>query len=391
MRFGRSRGLEISVRGGGHNVGGRAVVDDGLMVDLSLMKGVHVNPAARTAIVEGGVLWKEFNREAQLYGLATTGGVVGTTGVAGLTLGGGLGWLMAKYGLALDNLLAVNLVLADGSAVRASADDHPDLFWAVRGGGGNFGVASSFEFRLHAVGPIVTGGLVGFPFSEAGKVLRAWRDMTTTASDELMLVALLGTAPDGSGEKIVVVGACHCGSAEDGQTAASKIKNFGTVVMDAMGPIPYGTLNVMLDPGNPPGILNYWKSAFIHTLSDTAIDALVAAYERCTLPTCQILVENFHGEASRIPVDATAYALRDSGYNTIVLGLWTDPAHGETATSWCRESFASLQPFVGPRRYMNYLGPDDEADGVRRLRRMDRTSRGCEGSRRGTTRRMCFI
>lgn len=364
VRFGRSRGLEISVRGGGHNVGGRAVVDDGLMVDLSLMKGVHVNPAAQTAIVDGGVLWKEFNREAQLYGLATTGGVVGTTGVAGLTLGGDLGWLMAKYGLALDNLLAVSLVLADGSVVRASADDHPDLFWAVRGGGGNFGVASSFEFRLHPVGPMVTGGLVAFPFEEAGQVLRAWRDMVTAAPDELMLVALMGTAPDGSGKRIVAVVACHCGSPEDGQAAAAKIKTFGTLVMDAMGPIPYGALNVMLDAGNPPGVLNYWKSAFIHTLDDTAIDALVAAYERCPLPTSQILVENFHGAASRVPVDATAYALRDSGFNIVMLGLWKDPAHGDVATSWCRESFAAMQPFVGPRRYMNYLGPDDEADGA---------------------------
>jgi FAD/FMN-containing dehydrogenase len=364
IRFARSRELEISVRGGGHNVGGRAVVDDGLMIDLSLMKGIHVNPAARTAIVEGGVLWKEFNREAQLYGLATTGGVVGTTGVAGLTLGGGIGWLMAKYGLALDNLLAVNLVLADGSVVRASADDHPDLFWAARGGGGNFGVASSFEFRLHPVGPVVTGGLAAFPFAEARKVLHAWRDMANAAPDELVLVALLGTAPDGSGNRIVAVVACHCGSPTDGQAAVAKIKSFGTLVMDAMGPIPYGTLNVMLDAGNPPGVLNHWKSAFIHTLDDTAIDALIAAYERCPLPTSQILVENFHGAASRVPVDATAYALRDSGFNIVMLGLWKDPAHSDAATSWCRESFAAMQPFVGPRRYMNYLGPDDEADGA---------------------------
>src|SRR6185312_6582001 len=172
VRYARAKGLEITVRGGGHNVGGRAVADGALMIDLSLMKGVYVNPRERTAVVEGGVLWKELNRETQLHGLAVTGGVIGSTGVAGLTLGGGFGWLMPKYGLALDNLIAVNLVLADGSLVRASADDHADLFWAVRGGGGNFGVAASFEFRLHKVGPMVIGGLVAFPFSEAGKVLR---------------------------------------------------------------------------------------------------------------------------------------------------------------------------------------------------------------------------
>ena len=176
-----------------------------------------MNAAARTAVVEGGALWKDFNREAQLHGLAATGGVVGTTGVAGLTLGGGLGWLMAKYGMALDNLLAVNLVLADGTIVRASAENEPDLFWAVRGGGGNFGVAASFEFRLHPVGPMVIGGLVAFPFPEARQVLRAWRDMTTTAPDELMLVGALLTAPDGSGNKIAAVAACHCGGEAEGQ------------------------------------------------------------------------------------------------------------------------------------------------------------------------------
>jgi FAD/FMN-containing dehydrogenase len=271
---------------------------------------------------------------------------------------------MAKYGLALDNLLAVNLVLADGSAVRASADDHPDLFWAVRGGGGNFGVASSFEFRLHPVGPMVTGGIVAFPFAEARQVLRAWRDMANTVPDELVTVALLGTAPDGSGKPIVIVGACHCGPAADGQAVAAQIKSFGTVVMDAMGPISYGALNVMLDAGNPPGVLNYWKSAFIHELTDTAIDALLSAYAGCPVPSSQILLENVHGAASRVPVDATAYALRDSGFNTVMLGIWNDPAHGEGVTKWCRESFAAMQRFVGPRRYLNYLGPDDDAEGA---------------------------
>jgi len=211
---------------------------------------------------------------------------------------------------------------------------------------------------------MVTGGLVAFPFAEAGKVLRAWRDLTAAASDELMLVALLGTAPDGSGNRIVAVLACHCGSAEDGQATVAKIKSFGPVVMDAMGPISYSALNVMLDPGSPPGVLNHWKSAFIHTLDDTAIDALVAAYESCPLPTSQILIENFHGAASRVPVDATAYALRDSGYNTVLLGIWKDRADSDRVTAWSRQSFAAMQPFVGPRRYMNYLGPDDEAEGA---------------------------
>jgi FAD/FMN-containing dehydrogenase len=254
------------------------------MIDLSLMKSVHLNAAARTAIVEGGVLWKEFNREAQLHGLAATGGVIGTTGVADLTLGGGIGWLMAKHGIALDNLLAVNLVLADGSIVRANAEDDADLFWAVRGGGGNFGVAGSFEFRLHKVGPIVTGGLIAFPFAQAKQVLRAFRDMTAAAPDELMLVAALTTAPDGSGNKIAAVVACHCGAEEQGQAAAAKVRTFGTPVIDALGPIPYSTLNGMLDAGYPAGASNYWKAAFLPRLEDAAIDALVSSYEQCSAP-----------------------------------------------------------------------------------------------------------
>jgi FAD/FMN-containing dehydrogenase len=364
VRFARAHGLEIAVRGGGHNVAGRATVDDGLMIDLSLMKSVHVNAVERSAIVEGGVNWKEFNREAQLHGLATTGGVIGTTGVAGLTLGGGLGWLMAKYGLALDNLLAVNLVLADGSVVRASADDHSDLFWAVRGGGGNFGVAGSFEFRLHPVGPIVIGGLVAFPFPEARQVLRGFRDMAATAPDELMLVATLASAPDGSGNKIAAIAACHCGAAEDGQAAAARIRTFGTVVVDAIGPIPYSALNGMLDAGFPAGALNYWKAAFLPELSDAAIDALASAFEKCPVPTSSILVENFHGAASRVPIDATAYALREDGFNTLALGQWMDPAQGPATTAWVRETFAAVQPFAGARRYMNYLGADEDSGGV---------------------------
>ncbi|CAN5322095.1 FAD-binding oxidoreductase [soil metagenome] len=362
VRFARAKGLEIAVRGGGHNVGGRAVVDGALMIDLSLMKGVHVNPKDRTAVAEGGVIWKEFNRETQLHGLATTGGVIGTTGVAGLTLGGGLGWLMPKFGLALDNLLAVNLVLADGSLVRASAEDHPDLFWALRGGGGNFGVAASFEFRLHNVGPMVIGGLVAFPFSEAGKVLRAYRDLAATAPDELMLVCALTTAPDGSGTKIVGVAACHCGAREQGLAIADKIKTFGTVAMDAMGPIPYTALNGMLDAAFPAGAFNYWKSAFLPRIDDTLIETAVAAYGRCPVPTSSLLLENFHGAGSRIPVDATAYALRDSGFNALIAGQWLDPPQQAATMAWVRDTYQALQSAAGPRRYLNYLGFDEETE-----------------------------
>jgi FAD/FMN-containing dehydrogenase len=362
VRFARARGLDIAVRGGGHNVGGRAVVDDAMMIDLSLMKGIHVDAKNRTAVVEGGALWREVNRETQLHGLAVTGGVIGTTGVAGLTLGGGFGWLMPKYGMSMDNLIAVNLVLADGSVVRASDDADSDLFWAVRGGGGNFGVAASFEFRLHPVGPMVIGGLVAFPFAEAGKVIRGYRDLAATAPDELMLVGALTTAPDGSGTRIVAIAACHCGDAEDGEAVAAKIRTLGTVAVDAMGPIPYTAINGMLDAGFPAGAFSYWKSAFQPQLADAAIDALVDAYGRCPVPTSSILLEHFHGAASRVPDDATAYALRDSGFNTLILGQWMDGSQDGATMDWVRDTFERLKPFAGQRRYMNYLGADEEAE-----------------------------
>lgn len=360
IRFARAKGLEISVRGGGHNVGGRAVVDNALMIDLSLMKGIHINPSTRTAVVEGGVIWKEFNREAQLHGLATTGGVIGTTGVAGLTLGGGLGWLMTKYGMALDNLLAVNLVLADSSFVRASEEDHPDLFWAVRGGGGNFGVAASFEFRLHKVGPLVIGGLVAFPFAEARKVLAGYRTTASAATDDLMLVGGLTTAPDGSGTRISAIAACHTGAATDAEAIAAKIKTIGTVAVDAMGPIPYTALNGMLDAAFPRGAFNYWKSVFLPRLDEQVIETLVTSYEKCPVPTSSLLLENFHGAASRVPVDATAYALRDVGFNVLIMGQWLDQTKEVETVAWVRETFAALQPFAAERRYMNYLGSDED-------------------------------
>jgi FAD/FMN-containing dehydrogenase len=269
---------------------------------------------------------------------------------------------MPKFGMALDNLLAVELVLADGSVVTANAEDNPDLFWAVRGGGGNFGVAGTLTFRLHRVGPMVMGGLAAFPFHEARRVLSAWRELTLEASDELMLVAGLVTAPDGSGNKLAAVVACHCGAPSDAEAVMDRIRGFGTVAMDALGPIPYTTLNSMLDDGFPRGAFNYWKSSFIHTLSDEAIDAAIAAYEACPVPSNQLLFENFHGAAARVPLDATAYALRDTGYNVAIIGQWFERPHETGAIAWCRSTFDALRRFVGPRRYANYLGSDEDAD-----------------------------
>ena len=365
VRLARGLSLEIAVRGGGHNVAGRSTVDGGLLVDLSGMRGVHVDPAARRATAQGGALWREMNRETQVHGLATTGGVVGSTGVGGLTLGGGVGWLMARYGLALDNLRTATLVLADGRVVRTSADEEPDLFWAIRGGGGNFGVATALEFELHPVGPVVVGGLAAFPFNEAKSVLRGWREVTAGAKDEEVLVAALLTAPEG-GHKVVAVGLCHSGPAPDGEMTARRVKSLGTVVMDRMGPVPYSTLNGMLDPTYPVGAFNYWKSHFLPSLSDDAIDTLVDAYGACPSPAAHVVIEHFHGAATRVPVAATAFALRQSGYNALLLGQWLDPSLGERTMAWTRASYESLRPYLGERRYLNYLGDDDHgvADAV---------------------------
>jgi FAD/FMN-containing dehydrogenase len=362
VKLARDLKLEVAVRGGGHNVAGRATIDGGLMIDLAPMKGILVNPRARTAQAQGGVLWKELNRETQLHALATTGGVVGSTGIAGLTLGGGLGWLMPKYGLALDNLRSAELVMADGSVRRASRDENPDLFWAIRGGGGNFGIAASLEYDVHPVGPIITGGLVAHPLPRAKDVLKLYRDACAKAPDELMLVAGLLFAPDGSGNKIAGIVAAHCGSLADGEAAVRPLKAYGPPVMDMMGPLPYSVQNGLLDAAFPKGGLNYWKAQFLTELSDASIDALVAGFEACQLPLSQIVVEHFHGAASRVPVGDTACALRVEGFNVVVISQWIEPRDTEAGMSWCRKTYSSLEPFFSKTRYLNYLEADVAGD-----------------------------
>jgi FAD/FMN-containing dehydrogenase len=361
VRLAASLGLEIAVRGGGHNVGGRATVDGGMMIDLSLMRSVFVDPAAKIARVEGGATWREFNREAQQFGLATTGGMVGTTGVGGLTLGGGLGWLMPKHGMALDNLLSVDLVGADGTVMRASEQDNRDLFWAVRGGGGNFGVASSLTFRMHQVGPVITGGLCAWPAARARDVLRVFRDLAGTAPDDMMLVAALLTGPDGA-TKLVAIAAGHFGSQTTAESAVQPIKKFGQPVLDAMGPIPYATLNGLLDGAFPKGALNYWKAHFMDQLSDEAIDTAIDRFAACPSPMSQLLFEHFHGAVTRVPSDGTAYALRSPGFNAVVLGEWLDRAQNDICIGWVRNTYAALKPFGGDRRYLNYLGDDEGSE-----------------------------
>jgi len=364
VNLGHDLGLEVAVRGGGHNVAGRATVDNGLMIDLATMKGIHVDSSRKTVRAQGGVTWAELNRETQLHGLAVTGGVVSTTGIAGLTLGGGIGWLMSKYGLALDNLVSVDLVLADGRVVTASNNDNADLFWAVRGGGGNFGVATSFEYGLHPVGPTITGGIVAHPIDHARDALRFFRDCTASLPDELTVVAGLIHAPDGSGSKLAGIVACHCGSLDAGEAAMRPLKGFGSPVLDALAPMPYCQLNGMLDAGYPKGAFNYWKSSFLAQLSNDAIDIIVESFARCPTPMCQMLIEYLHGAATRVGVSDTAFPVRAEGYNFLVLGQWTDRAISDRCIAWTRQTYADMAPFFATARYVNYLDEDDLGDPV---------------------------
>ena len=364
VKLAREQNLEVAVRGGGHNVAGRSTTEGGLMIDLSLMTGVHVDARQRSARAQGGTTWNLFNRETQLYGLATTGGVISSTGVAGLTLGGGLGWLMGKHALALDNLLSVDLVLADGSTVTASAEENPDLFWGVRGGGGNFGVATSFDFRLHPVGPMITGGVVAYPFSEAWDTLRFFRDATASLPDDMMVFGGLIHAPDGSGTKLAAMVVCHCGSLADGERAVQPIKSFGTPVLDGIGQVPYAVMNSMLDAAFPRGALNYWKSSFLASLPDEALRTMIDCFAECPTPMGQLLLEHFHGAVTRIGVTDTAFPHRSEGYNLLALSEWLDPKDNDACTAWARRSYDAMRPFMSSARYVNYLGDDEKGEEI---------------------------
>jgi FAD/FMN-containing dehydrogenase len=271
---------------------------------------------------------------------------------------------MGKHALALDNLVSVDLVLADGSTVTASAEDHPDLFWAVRGGGGNFGIASSMTYRLHPVGPLVTGGVIAWPFDQAWDVLRHFRDVTASLPDEFTVFAGLLHAPDGSGNKLVAMVVCHCGPLEDADRAIQPIRQYGAPVMDAIGVVPYTTMNSMLDDGFPRGALNYWKSSFLSSLSDDSLRAMIESFAACTVPMGQLLLEHFHGAVTRVAATDTAFPVRDEGYNLLVLAQWLSPADNAASIAWAREAYAAVQPYLGPSRYVNYLGDDEQADAV---------------------------
>jgi FAD/FMN-containing dehydrogenase len=360
LALARDTGLDVAIRGGGHNVAGRAVVDGGVVIDLSDMKAIDVDPEARSLRAEGGVLWSELNDAAAAHGLAVTGGVISTTGVAGLTLGGGLGWLMGVHGLSVDNLLSVELVTAAGDVLTVDDESRPDLFWALRGGGGNFGVATSFEFRLHPLREVVAG-LVAHPLDAAGDVLRFYRDFTRDLPDELTAFAALVHAPDGSGVPLAALIVCHAGPRERAEAELAPLLGFGSPAVTQVGPMPYPAVNQMLDAAYPRGALNYWKSSFVAALDDDTIDTAIEQFAACPSPMGGIVIEHFHGAVTRVPVGATAVPLREEGYNLAITDVWSDPADTEANIEWTRATYAALSPHFAARRYVNYLA-DDEAD-----------------------------
>ncbi|WP_431893062.1 FAD-binding oxidoreductase [Nonomuraea sp. bgisy101] len=374
MRFARDHDLEIAVRGGGHNVAGTAACDDGIVIDLSAMRAVWVDPAGRTARVQGGALWGDVDHETQTHGLATTGGIVSHTGVAGLTLGGGIGFLMRKHGLAVDNLLAAEVVTAEGGIVRASADEHPDLFWALRGGGGNFGVVTSFRFALHPVGPTVMAGPVFWAADDTADVLRFYRDFTAAAPDELGTVVRLGTVPplpvipeDLHYRPAIAVACCYAGAVEDGERAVRALRRFGTPLVDLLAPTPYVAHQSGLDDSVPHGWHYYWKATNLAGLSDGAIDTIADHAYTAGSPRTYAAMFHMGGAVARVPDDATAYTGRDVERNIVIDAVWLPDESGERAaaeTAWARGFLEALQPHRAGV-YVNFLDSDDDSSRVR--------------------------
>ena len=360
VNFAREEGLVLAVRGGGHNAAGLALVDDGLVIDLSGMRGIRVDAGKRIAYVQGGTLWGDLDAATHAHGLATTGGVISSTGVGGLTLGGGLGWLMRQHGLACDNVLAVEIVTADGQVRRASATENPDLFWAVRGGGGNFGVVTGFEFRLHPMRTLYAGMLV-FPGPQAPQVLRRYRDVAESAPDELTVFAALMTSPDG--HPITAIFPAYNGPVSKAEAAVKPFRDLGPVA-DQVAEMPYPALQSMLDDGFPSGLHVYWRSDFLKGLPDAALDTLVDRFNAITSPLSALLIEQFGGAVARVPADETAFAQRDAMFNLAIVSRWTDAATAATHTDWARQTSAAIRPFASGGVYVNYLG-EEGADRIK--------------------------
>src|SRR5215204_967947 len=373
VNFAREHELLLSIKGGAHNVAGNAVNDGGLVIDLSRMRGVHVDPSTQTVRAEGGATWGDCDRETQLFGLAVPGGVVSTTGIAGLTLHGGVGHLRRKYGLSIDSLLSVDIVTADGQLRTASESENADLFWAVRGAGSNFGVVTSFEFRLHPVGPIVQLCAPFYALEDGPTVIRAWREFTALAPDELNSLMVLWSVPDDEHfpeelrrRPIVVIAAVYIGPVEEGERVMQPLRELATPLMDLSGPIPYTALQAAFDPFFPKGRLYYWKSTYIDDLSNEAIDMMVdAAIARPSFMS-SLTFWQLGGAMSRVGSEDTAYGRREAPYLLDAEASWTDPATNEQNIAWARESLAAMQPFSKGGSYLNFPGFGEEQEAMLR-------------------------
>ncbi len=365
VRFAREHNLLISVKGGGHNVTGHAVSDGGLMIDLSAMKTVHVDPRRQRAIVSPGATWKDVDTATQRHGLATTGGIVSSTGVAGLTLGGGHGWLMRKHGLACDNLAAVELVTADGEQLRASADENPELFWGVRGGGGNFGIVTAFEFRLHSL-QTVLAGLLLHPFSRGRDVLERYRDVTASAPDELVVGALATTWFDTT--PVIALALCYSGAVEEGGRVVEPLRRLGRPLLDTVRPLAYAELQTAFDATNPPGAW-YYKAGYLDGAQFGRAPFIEAFLDHCDFPSpsplSRVYLEHLGGAMARVPADQTAFVHRAAPFDLIVIAGGFRPEDTEKNIQWARGTSEAMRPFMTGGTYVNYLGADASADAVR--------------------------
>ena len=356
VEFARLQHLPVAVRGGGHSVSGKSVCDGGIVIDLSQMKGIRVDPVTCTAWAEAGLTLGEFVREIQPFGLVTTTGTVAGTGLSGLTLGGGLGWFMGKYGLTIDNLLSVDIVTADGQVKRASATEHPDLFWGVRGGGGNFGIVTAFEFQLHAVGAVLAGKVV-YPMSRAREVLRFYREYTSSVPDELTAYASLMTTPDGL--PAIAINLCFCGSLDAGERLVEPVRKFGSPLLDSIRSKSYLKVLSQADAGAPEGRHYYEKARTLKHLSDEAIETIADYGAACTSPYSLVLIQHVHGAASRVSPTETAFALREESYVMSIVAAW-EAGQAHLHRAWARTFWTAMQPFASSGVYVNFLGNEGE-------------------------------
>jgi len=359
VRFAAREGIAPAVRGGGHNAAGLAMVDDGFVIDVSPMKRIRVDPDARTATAETGLTWGEFDRATQAHGLAVTGGLISTTGIAGLTLGGGVGWLMGQCGLSCDNTISYDIVTANGERITASAAGHQDLFWALKGGGGNFGVVTSIAYNLYPVTKVISGMIV-HPISRAREVLTFFRDFVSAGlPDELVVYAAAITTPDGV-PVIAIIPAYTGKDLDEGERILAPLRAFGPPVADSVQRMPYLAMQSMIDPACPYGVMrSYWKSHFLRALPDAAIETFVRHATQCTSPRTFVIIEHAHGAVGRVAPDATAFPVREHDFNLVVLSLWEDATDDERQVAWTRAFYQAMQPWSASLVYVNALSDDD--------------------------------